>query len=174
MVALLRGINVGGHKKFPKAEQIEMLSNLSLENPHIYLHTGNWIFTTSESKQAISKKIEAAIAKSYGWDVPVLVLKSAELKKVFIGCPFSDEKKEQSYFVLFKSKPLADDVSKIQKVSFPGEEFHVGEMCVYFFPAMGAGRAKLSTNFFENKLKVTATARNYRTMAKLMELISSL
>lgn len=71
MVALLRGINVGGHKKFPKADQIEMLNKLGFKDCEVYLHTGNWVFSLPEnsalekSATEVSKEIETAIPQKY-------------------------------------------------------------------------------------------------------------
>jgi|TARA_R110000751_G_scaffold63327_1_gene130747 uncharacterized protein (DUF1697 family) len=172
-VALLRGINVGGHKKFPKVGQLTMLADLDFKNPQVYLHTGNWVFTASESNEDLANKIEMAITKTFGWEVPVLVFDASEIEQILNACPFSEEKKLKSYFVLLKSSPFADKISEIEKIDFPGEVFHLTKRCVYFFPEMGAGKAKLSTNFFENKLNVTATARNYNTLAKILKLTTS-
>lgn len=170
-IALLRGINVGGHKKFIKIEQLKMLDQLGFENSQVYLHTGNWIFTSEEETDVISKRISETILKAYGWEVPVLVLEALELERIFKKCPFSEEIKEQSYFTLLAAKPGSERITALATYSFPNEKYHITDRCVYFYPALGVHKAKLSNNWFENKLKVTATSRNYRTMAKLLELV---
>ncbi len=88
--AFLRGINVGGHKKFLKADQLKMAKQLGLKDPQLYLHTGNWVFSSEDSTAIISEKISVAIEKEYGWDVPVLVLKASEVERIFNKCPFSE------------------------------------------------------------------------------------
>ena len=62
---------------------------------------------------------------------------------------------------------------EVEKINYPNEIFHITDNCVYFLPKLGASKAKMSTNFFENKLKVTATARNYNTMKKLLSFCAS-
>lgn len=170
-IALLRGINVGGHKKFPKADQLTMALQLGFEDPQLYLHTGNWVFSSEESVGVISKKISAAIKKQYDWEVPVMVLKASELKQIFEACPFAEEIKKKSYFIVLNTAPTTERITELKKYAYPGEVYHLSNSWVYFYPAIGAGKAKMGNNFFENKLKVTATSRNYRTMAKLISMV---
>jgi uncharacterized protein (DUF1697 family) len=172
-IALVRGINVGGHKKFPKVDQLKMAEQLGFKNSQLYLHTGNWVFSSEDDAGAVSKKISEAILEKYGWEVPVLVLEASELKHIFEGCPFSEAIIEKSYFTLLEEKPASERIGELKKYSYPNEEYHITETCIYSYPALGAGKAKMTNNFFENKLKVTATSRNYRTMAKLVSMIEN-
>lgn len=172
-IALLRGINVGGHKKFPKADQLKMLEALHLTNPQLYIHTGNWVFQSDKSEQELEVINQREIEKEYGWEVPVIVLSVTKIKRVLRDFPFSEEKKEKSYFVILQRIPSEEQLKVLEDISYPNEEFIVGDQCIYFYPALGAGKAKLSNNFFENKLKVNATTRNFRTMAKLLELATA-
>ena len=169
-IALLRGINVGGHKKFPKTDQLKMAEQLGFKDPQLYLHTGNWVFSSEEDAGVLSKKISAKILKAYGWEVPVLVIKASELERIFKNCPFSEDIIEKSYFTLLEEKPKAENSNVLKSYSYPDEEYHVVDSCVYLYPAMGAGKAKMSNNFFENKLKVTATSRNYNTIKRVLEM----
>lgn len=172
-IALLRGINVGGHKKFPKADQLKMLEDLGVLNPQVYLHTGNWIFNSSENSEVLSLKISEAIQEKYSWEVPVLVFKASEIKQILNNCPFQKDIKEKSYFTLLAKTPKSDKIKNLLEYTYPDEEFHIINRCVYFYPVHGAGRAKMSNNFFENKLKVTATSRNFKTMTKIVEFSKS-
>ena len=167
-IAFLRGINVGGHKKFTKAEQLDMVSNLGYKNTNVYLHTGNWIFKTSEEDLAL--KISEAITKKYGWEVPVLVKTASEIEIVIQNCPFSEEKKVKSYFTLLHQEPQEEHIKAIDPAKYPNEEFHITPHCVYFYSETGYGNAKCNNNFFEQKLNVSATTRNYKTMSKVLEL----
>ena len=114
--------------------------------------------------------IHEAIKSHFGFEVPVLVLKSQELKQIFDDCPFSSEKKENSYFMMLYTSANKNLVHEISKLSYPNEEFYITDSCVYFYCSLGYGKAKMNNNFFERKLKVTATARNYKTMVKLLSL----
>lgn len=170
-IALLRGINVSGQKKIPMAELREILTKSGLENVLTYIQSGNVIFQSLETdKSTLESKILNAIKSYFGFEVPVLVLSPSELKKIFDSSPFPKEKKENSYFMMLYSKANKDLVDNISELSYPNEEFKITDKAVYFYCSVGYGKAKLGNNFFERKLKVTATARNYKTMVKLLSL----
>ena len=173
-IALLRGINVGGHKKFTKAQQLEMLSGLGYDNTKVYLHTGNWIFETSERKEAIAQHISEAIQAQFGWKLPILVLPLSEIERIFQDCPFSEEKKKNSYFIILSEKPSDCLLKEVSSIQYPNEEIIIINNCIYFYVSKGYGRTKFNMNTFEKKLNVRATSRNYRTMTKLFELSTTL
>ena len=170
-IALLRAINVSGQKKIPMAELREILDKSGLQNVQTYIQSGNIIFNSSlTDKKNLELKIHEAIKSHFRFDVPVLVLKPQELKQFFDNCPFPQEKKENSYFMMlytWANKTLVDEISI---VSYPNEAFFITDSCVYFYCSVSYGKAKMGNNFFERKLKVTATARNYKTMVKLLSL----
>jgi len=147
-----------------------LLEKSGLQNVKTYIQSGNVIFSSSEKKETVATIIFEAIQKKYDWEVPVLVLTSTEIKSILDNCPFSEDKKEKSYFILLKSKATTETVLETSKLSNLKEEFIITNACIYIYYDLGAGKSKLGTNFFEKKLKVKATARNYRTMAKLLEM----
>ncbi|SFC84413.1 DUF1697 domain-containing protein [Algibacter pectinivorans] len=170
-IALLRGINVSGKHKIPMAELRGLLLKEGLVNVQTYIQTGNVIFQSSEGEEAsLETTIYNAIKSHFGFEVPILVLTPKELQYVFDSCPFLEEQKEKSYFMLLYSKPDAKLVEDVSKLSFPNETFYIINKVVYLYSSVGYGKAKCSNNFFERKLKITATARNYKTMVKLLSL----
>ncbi|RDK89025.1 DUF1697 domain-containing protein [Marinirhabdus gelatinilytica] len=169
-IAFLRGINVGGHKKFPKAEQVAMAERLGLKNAEIYLHTGNWVFQSEKDTEEISNLITTEITEKYGWQVPVLVHNASKIEHILDNCPLFGEKKTKSYFILLKTAPDQKIIDRIQQLSSPLEEFFITPSCIYIYYGEGAGKAKLSSNVFEKKLGVVATARNYNTLSKVLTL----
>lgn len=172
-IALLRGINVGGHKKFPKAEQVAILKQLGFKNPKVYLHTGNWVFETSGEEQNLALKISKAITEKYGWEVPVLIKTPSEIERILQNCPFSEEKKVKSYFVILSEKPSDSLIEEASSIQYPNEEIIILDNCIYFYAAMGYGRTKFNMNTFEKKLNVQATSRNYNTITKIIALAST-
>lgn len=170
-IALLRGINVSGQKKIPMAELRELLTKSGLKKVQTYIQSGNVMFQSSEEdKEALESIIHKAIKSHFGFEVPILVLRPEALQQIFDNCPFPQVKKENSYFMMLYSKPDNALIEEISKLSYPNEEFLITEKAVYFYCSVGYGKAKLGNNFFERKLKVTATARNYKTMVKLLSL----
>lgn len=168
-IALLRGINVGGHKKLKMADLKLMMEDLGFQNVITYIQSGNVVFSAKEEK-GLSKKISNEIKEKYGWEVPVLVKTANAIAKILKDCPFEEAKKTEAYFMLLASQPETKLMEAVREISYPNEEFVMTPECVYIFYSKGHGNEKLNNNFFEKKLKVAATTRNYRTLVKLVEL----
>ena len=172
-IALLRGINVSGQKKIPMAELRELLTNYNLKEVQTYIQSGNVIFKSLERDiQKLELKIHEAIKAHFGFEVPVLVKTPEDLQHIFDNCPFPEDKKTNSYFTLLYSVPDKDLIDDVSKITYPNETFVITNDCIYFHCSTGYGKAKYSNNFFERKLKTTATARNYKTMVKLLAMMS--
>lgn len=172
-IALLRGINVSGQKKILMADLRLLLEKKGLQNVRTYIQSGNVLFDSSENASVCATIIFEAILEKYGWEVPILVKTSEEIASILKDCPFSEEKRAKSYFVLLHSNPEAQAAAEIRELSSTAEEFKITNPCVYIYYAVGAGKAKLGNNWFEKKLKVKATSRNYRTMAKLLDMTTA-
>lgn len=174
-VALLRGINVSGHKKVPMAELRDILFKVGFENVQTYIQSGNVIFrSTEEDIQKLTQIIQKEIKNYFDFEVPVLIKTNDELLNIFNDCPFSQEKRESSYFTLLYWTPDQLLVDNLGELKYPNEEIIILNSCIYFYSSIGYGNTKYNNNFFERKLKVTATARNYKTMLKLLSLSSDL
>ncbi len=173
-IALLRGINVSGQKKIPMADLRQLMNDCGFKNVKTYIQTGNIIFKTDHSISQSTKKIADAIKKHFDYEVPVIVVEPGYIKQILDECPFEEEKKIKSYFTLLYTTPDIAMVSELNKLNYPDEEFLITDKCIYFFSGVGYGRTKFNNNFFERKLKVTATARNYNTMMKLLSLSQEL
>ncbi|MGC1204196.1 MAG: DUF1697 domain-containing protein [Flavobacteriaceae bacterium] len=168
-IALLRGINVGGHKKVPMAELRELLSKSGFQNVQTYIQSGNVIFKSLENNiQKLELDMHNTIKNHFGFEVPVIIKTPNELLQVFDACPFSEEKKVNSYFTLLYATPDTSLINEVSKITYPNEEFIITNNCIYFYCSTGYGHAKYNNKFFERKLKTTATARNYKTMVKLI------
>jgi len=169
-VALLRGINVSGHRKLPMADLRALMHELGYGEVTTYIQSGNVVFKGEAAKDhasVISEKIRTA----YGWEVPVMVFTREVLSEIFMANPFPEDLQKKTYFTLLYPAPLEALVKQTAAVEVPGETFHITPRCVYFYPELGAGKAKLSNNWFESKLKVTATSRNYNTLQKLLDMM---
>ncbi|SRX75927.1 DUF1697 domain-containing protein [Aequorivita antarctica] len=168
-IALLRGINVGGHKKLKMADLKLLFEDLGFQDVVTYIQSGNVVFDAEEGED-LSGKISKEIENRFGWELPVLVKTVNEIAIILTDCPFKEEKKVEAYFMLLASPPKEEFMKAVSEISYPNEEFVLSPECVYIYFGNGYGNAKLNNNFFEKKLKVAATTRNYRTLAKLVEL----
>lgn len=173
-IALLRGINVSGHKKIKMADLREMLQKTDFEDVQTYIQSGNVVFKSDDLNiLSLEEKIKKGIAKTFGFDVPVLVKTRIDLINILKESPFTkaeDIEANKIYYVLLKNEAEQAVAANINQENYPNELFVITKNCVYLNCINGAGKAKLNNNVIERKLKVEATTRNHRTMQKLIEL----
>ncbi|MBT8310358.1 MAG: DUF1697 domain-containing protein [Flavobacteriaceae bacterium] len=169
-IAFLRGINVSGQKKILMSDLRQMLESVGLREVQTYIQSGNVVFQSALNPSECEQIIFQEIKDTYGWEVPVLVRTFEALSNILNNCPFEEGKREKSYYIILHSQPEKMDMLETQELSIPDEEFLITDECIYIHYAVGAGKAKFGTNWFEKKLNVKATARNYNTMVKLIAL----
>ncbi|MGE5943124.1 MAG: DUF1697 domain-containing protein [Flavobacteriales bacterium] len=169
-IALLRGINVGGHKKVPMATLRELLTKCGLKNVQTYIQSGNVIFKSSEKANALEEIIKKSILDYFGFEVSVIAKTPEELQTILDDCPFQKDKKEHSFFIILNKIPDAELVKDTQQISYENEEIIIKKDALYFYCSIGYGKSKFNMNTFERKLKVIGTSRNYNTMIKLLSL----
>jgi len=170
-IALLKGINVGGHKKVPMAELRELLTKSGFKNVQTYIQSGNVILESNEKNTLrIENSVKKAILNHFGFEVLVLVITRKDLERIFNDSPFPEKKKQKSYFVMLHDKPDSELVEVASEKVYEGEEYQIINDCIYYYSAKGFGQSKFNANYFEQKLNTFATARNHNTMVKLLSL----
>ena len=173
-ISILRGINVGGHNKIKMDDLRKLFANAGFGKVQTYIQSGNIIFETKKTTTIFLEKIIAdEIKKQFGFNVPVLVIELEELKNVIKNNPFAKDKlKNENYLhVTFLSgKPAKENIAQIIAGNFLPDEFIVINKAVYLHCPNGYGNTKLNNNFFENKLKLTATTRNWKTVNEILKI----
>ena len=170
-IALLKGINVGGHKKVPMADLREVLSKSGLEKVKTYIQSGNIVFQSPEkNSRNLEKSIQKLIIDKFGFEVSILVRTRQELLRTFNDLPFPKDKKVKSYFTILSHIPDEELVKIASEKVYEGEEYYIINYCIYFYCEKGYGKAKFNMNYFETKLNTIRTARNYNTMVKLLSM----
>jgi len=174
-VSLLRGINVSGKNAIAMAELRALYEQLGLSEVRSYVQSGNVLFASrSGSPGALEKKIEAAVAKTFGASVTVLVRKGSEIERLLRENPFATEPKidpTKLHVTFLAKKPSAAALAKLAEVTCGRERFHAAGHHIYLHCPDGYGRAKLNNNLLERKLAVAATTRNWRTVTRLVEML---
>ena len=90
-VALLRGINVGGHHKVPMAELLKALEELKFENVITLLNSGNIIFDSSiEDPIKLETLIGLKLASTFGFPIPTIIREAKMIHQLFMDSPFED------------------------------------------------------------------------------------
>lgn len=172
-IVLLKGINVGGHKKVPMAKLRQILTDSGFEKVRTYIQSGNIILQTEgKNISKIEESISKAILNHFGFEVSVLVKTRKDLQRIFDDSPFSEDKKKASYFMMLHDMPSKALVKEASEKIYEDEEYEIINDCIYYFYEKGLGKAKFNVNYFELKFNTFATARNYNTMVKLLSLSS--
>ena len=175
-ISLLRGINVGGKRSLKMRDLEELYHSLGFEAVKSYLQSGNLVFRAAAGPAGLGGKIGKAIEQKAGLEVEVLVLSAAELKKIakenpFVGQPGVDEGKLHVTF--FSVDPGENAVRTVARIDAGPDRFAIKGKAAYLYCPGGYGRTKLSNTFFENKLKLKATTRNWRTVLALVDMVGS-
>ena len=162
-ISMLRGINVSGQKIIKMEALKNLYASLNFKNVKTYIQSGNVIFECREtSPEILKKKIENKIKEKFGFDVVVFIRTKKELQKIIENNPFKNE--DGLYVTFLTSVPSFVPTEEINKIKSSSEKFVVSGKEIYFFCPNGYGKTKLSNNFFEKKLKVSATTRNWKTV----------
>jgi uncharacterized protein (DUF1697 family) len=174
-ISILRGINVTGQKKIKMADLKALYEAQEFESVTTYIQSGNVIFESKMmSKEGLKKTIENAIEDKFTFHVPVDIRTNQELKQIVENCPYEEvtaEENSTKILVAFlqstpstkKQELLLEYVKSPERLTIQGSE-------VYLYCPNGYGRSKLTNTFIENKLGISATTRNWKSVKKLYEL----
>jgi len=173
-ISILRGINVSGHRKIPMADLKALYAGLKLKNITTYIQSGNVVFSAGKfNPKALQKTIEEKIMEKFGFEVPVVIRTLEEMQSIVAINPFLKESKielDKMHVTFLADIPAQDRLEKLKLVHYEPDRFTVLGKEVYLYCPNGYGNSKLTTNFFESKLKETATTRNWRTVNELLKI----
>ncbi len=169
-IALLRGVNVGG-KTLRMADLKSLCEELGYANVRTYLQSGNVVFDSGNPDAgAHAAAMEAQIFRSFGFSASVLVRTPQELKHTIEDNPFLHGRMEDParlHVTFLKGVPAPVRLGNLRVPEGDTDEYAVGEREIYLFCPNGYGRTKLSNTYFERKLDLTATTRNWNTVTAL-------
>jgi uncharacterized protein (DUF1697 family) len=150
----------------------ETLADAGFDDVQTYVQSGNAVVSSRASADAVGRKVKRLIADRFGLDVDVVVRTRKELAAVVRRNPLGDVAKDpKRYQVSFLSaKPDAKVVRKLEALAANGERLVASGRELYAWHPRGVARSKLWAALAGRGLGVTATARNWTTVTKLLEL----
>lgn len=176
-IALLRGINVGGKNIIKMAELKRVFEKIELYDVKTYIQSGNVLFKSNESEEALRNKIEHEIEAVFGFSVKVILRTIAELEKIVSDCPFSEteileaesaSETESLYVAILSHAPLKERIEYLNSCRSESDDYRVIGRDIFLLFHNSIRNSKLANNI--QKLDVTATVRNWKTMNKLVKL----
>lgn len=172
-IALLRGINVSDQKKIKMANLKFFFEELKFSNVETYIQSGNVVFDFRKtSARTLENNIQDKILEKYGFQVPVIVKTPDELRQALTNNPFLNKESDKLCVTFLSEQPSPDRIKNLAEINLSPEEYFIDKKIIYLYLPNGAGKAKMSNNFIENKLIVTATSRNWKTVNTVFEMTS--
>jgi uncharacterized protein (DUF1697 family) len=140
-----------------------------------YLQSGNLVVSSASAADVVGDQVAALIRDGRGLDVDVTVRSRAQLAKVVDRNPMTDHVGEPSklHVSFLTGKPDPNGVASIEPAKYAPDEFVVSGTEIYLWFPNGAGRSKLATLPWHKRIGVAGTARNWRTVLAVLDLLDS-
>jgi uncharacterized protein (DUF1697 family) len=174
-IALLRGINVGGHNIIKMAELRQLLESMGLHKVKTYIQSGNVLFESEEGATQLTERIEEEIRTTFGFPVPVILRTAEELKRIIQDCPYSPDslnEGESVQLAFLADEPSQEKIAFLESFKSELDECRIVGKEVYLFFRQSIRDSKLATQL--PKLGVPATVRNWKTVLKLAAMAKEL
>lgn len=166
-IALLRGINVGGHRKVAMGELRALMGTLGHGDVTTYLQSGNVRFTSSrDDPKTLALELEDALARHLALNVTVMIRTGDQMAAVTAGNPFPEAYAQPTrvHVAFLSAAPHRARLAALLAESFTPDELRAGDGFLYLRYPNGAGRSRLTNDVIERRLGVRATARNWNTV----------
>jgi uncharacterized protein (DUF1697 family) len=168
-IALLRGINVGKAKRVAMARLREVFAEQGLTDVKTYVNSGNVVFSGRKTSAA---RLEQAIEAAFGFEVAVVVRTRDEIADVLAANPLAKVATNASrHLVVFADRELDPaSVADLDRDALKPDVFALRGREAYLWLPDGVHTSKLAKAMNDKKLGATVTARNWRTVEKLLEI----
>ena len=174
-VALLRGINVGGKARLPMKELAAIFEAAGASAVETYIQSGNVVFEAADSEACVAS-VTAEVARVYGYPGRIVLRTADELRKAYRANPFpgttlpTGSQADSLHVYFLADWPEETAVAGLDWNRSPGDSYVVQGREIYLHLPQGMARTKLTNVYFDAKLKTVSTARNWKTVAKLVEM----
>ena len=175
IVALLRGINVGGGNKIPMSELRDLCWEAGWHDVRTYIASGNVLITSQQQPAAIESALETLIEARFGLTIPVIVRTEAQWRAYAVASPFPQAEMDEPnrlMLCLTKRPLLPDAVAQLRARATGGERIVEDRGALWTHYPQGAGDSKLSPDLFDRLAGSPLTARNWRTVIKTRDMLS--
>jgi len=175
-IALLRGINVGGHRKILMADLCAVCAELGFRDVQSYIQSGNLVFAAAGKAPGVAAKLEQALEQRFGFEVDTIVRTAAEWPRYVEDNPLAkaaDKAPNAVMLALAKQPPLASAVSALRARATAGERIEAAGDAIWIHFAGGVANSKLSPSAVDRLVGSPTTMRNWRTVLKLAEMVAA-
>lgn len=173
-VMLLRAINVG-KRQMPMAALREMAEAVGWNQPRTYLASGNLVAAVPGAVPAAARQLEAAITEHFGFHCDVIVRNAAQWAPYLADNPFTEASAKEPNRVMLllgNQPPAAQAAALLRERAAPGESIAAVRDGLWIHFSEGAGTSKLTPAFIDKCFGAPATARNWRSVQALAEMLA--
>lgn len=169
-IGLFRGINIGKHK-MPMKELVKLLEAQGMTNVKTYIASGNVVFRSSLTVEALTERIEDLVYKTFGFRPPLTLITLSHLEKLLAANPFRDHehKGKAQHIFFFRTPPFMIDREVLDGLLADNEAYHVTDEALYFYAPDGIGRSVFVDKMGKG-IKAEMTARNLNTCETLRDM----
>ncbi len=168
-VLLLRGINVGTAKRVAMAELRALATGLGHTDVATHLNSGNLLLTSDDDAGPVGAGIERGIEDRFGLHADVVVRTAAQLAAALARNPFPDGDPSRVVVAFLAGPPDAGAEAGLAALATADEPFLLTATEAYVHFGHGQADSRLALKL-ATVLGVSATARNLRTVTKLVDL----
>jgi len=178
IISMLRGVNLGPHNRV-KMEQLRRLYvSLKLQEPQTYVQSGNVIFRTDERDLIrLTKRIESAIEKEFGFQSDVVLRSTVELREVIARNPFAKRRgiePSKLLVVFLANEPGAEARASLLRIDTKPKELRIDGRELYIYFPNGQAGPKMSWAAVNKALGTPGTGRNWNSVMKMLEMAEKL
>ena len=169
-IALLRGINVGGHRRVPMAELRMLAEEAGFRDARTYVASGNLVLASDVPAAAIEAALEQAIAQRFGFAVDVVARSADAWRAYLVDQPFRDAGEREPNLVMLcigKQAATADDAAALRSRAGPNERVELRGDALWLYFGDGSGRSKMGLG----PAGGTWTTRNLRTVRSIAAML---
>jgi uncharacterized protein (DUF1697 family) len=177
-IALLRGINLGPHKRMKMERLRQSLANVGFSEVRTYIQSGNVVFRCPLrlSCENLSKRMEEMISKDFGFSAAVVSRSKEDFEKTVRDNPFLKKGRDaKSLHVIFLSEaPAPATRTELANLTQPPDEARCVGRDIFLYLPNGVARSSLANNPVERKFLSRGTMRNWKTVCALERMASEL
>jgi len=174
LVVLIRGINVGGKHKLPMALLRETCESLGCTDVATYIQSGNVVLRSTTTSTQLASRLETALGNAVGFIPRVVTRSTDDIASTLAANPYPDADERKLLIGFMTERPAPTAVSRLGDFDVSPEAFTIYGSEIYLHYVDGVGTSKRLAKLPLHRLDVEVTARNLRTVNKLLEMARSL
>ena len=173
-IAMLRGINIGPHKRMKMERLRASCEALGFEQVKTYIQSGNLVLRTGKLRpEALSKKLEERIVHDFGFSSDIIIRSKKELQQIVTGNPLLRERgvdQGKLHVVFAREAPSPAAIRKLESLTLEPDKVHHAGKDIYFYFPNGVSGSSLWKHPLDRVLEVPGTMRNWKTVTTLCEM----